>query len=180
MFQIKTFLLFADDTNIVIKGDNLNDLNSIINEELTKLYVWFRANRLSLNVKRTNYIVFHCKQKKYTPNPMNIYINGSLINEVAKTTFLGIIVDNVSSWKYHLDHTCKRISKSFYLIAKASKVMDTKSLFQLYYSFVYSYIQYDIVVWGTANAIILNKIIVLQKKIMRIICGIRGDILLHY
>ena len=105
------FFLFADDTNIVVKCDNLNELNSIINEELTKLYVWFRPNRLSINVKKTNYIVFYSKQKQYTPNPMNIYINGSLINEVVKTKFLGIILDNVLSWKYHLDHICKILAK---------------------------------------------------------------------
>ena len=72
MFQINVFLLFADDTNIFIKGDTLNDLNFIINDELTKLYVWFCANGLSLNVKKTNYIVFHSKEKMYTPNSMNI------------------------------------------------------------------------------------------------------------
>ena len=52
--------------------------------------------------------------------------------------------------------------------------MDTKSLIQLYYSFVYPYIQYSTVfeVWGTTNANNQNKIIVLQKN-MIMICGIR-------
>ena len=97
----------------------------------------------------------------------NYLINGTLINEVVKTKFLGIIVLNTLSWKYQIDHVCNRISKSVYLIAKARKVMDTNCLIQLYYSFVYSYIQYGIVVWGTANANILSKVIVLQKKIVR-------------
>ncbi len=104
---------------------------------------------------------------------MDICINGTLINEVVKTKFLGIIVDNTLSWKYQIDHVCNKISKSFYLIAKARKVLDTNSLIQLYYSFVYSYIQYGTIVWGTANANILNKVIVLQKKIIRMICGLR-------
>ena len=104
---------------------------------------------------------------------MDICINGTLINEVVKTKFLCIIVDNTLSWKYQIDHVCNKISKSFYLIAKARKVLDTNSLIQLYYSFVYSYIQYGTIVWGTANANILNKVIVLQKKIIRMICGLR-------
>ena len=61
------YLLFADDTNIFIKGTDLKDLNNIVNEELKKLYIWFCANRLSLNVKKTNYIVFHSKQKNILP-----------------------------------------------------------------------------------------------------------------
>ena len=69
------YLIFIDDTNIFIKGTDLKDLNNTVNEELKKLYIWFCANRLSLNVKKTNYIVFHSKQKKYTPNSMDIYIN---------------------------------------------------------------------------------------------------------
>ena len=65
----------------------------------------------SLIVKKTDYIVFHSKQNKYTPHAMNIYINGSLINEVVKTKFLGIFMGNALSWKYHLDYIYTKLAK---------------------------------------------------------------------
>ena len=50
------FSLFADDTNIFCCDSDLNKLIRVINAELEKIHIWFSANRLSLNVAKTNYI----------------------------------------------------------------------------------------------------------------------------
>ena len=46
--------MFADDTNIFINGDNLDNLTSVVNTELSTISLWFSANLLSLNIKKTN------------------------------------------------------------------------------------------------------------------------------
>ena len=56
--QILKFVLFADDTNILYSDANLNNLNIVGNIELDKLNTWFIINKLSLNVSKTNYILF--------------------------------------------------------------------------------------------------------------------------
>ena len=53
------FFLFADDTNIYCESDDLLDVEKTVNKELEKLYLWLNVNRLSLNVSKTNYIIFH-------------------------------------------------------------------------------------------------------------------------
>ena len=55
------FILFADDTNLFFSHPDINHLHSTINSELDKLSDWFIANRLSLNIKKTNYIMFGYK-----------------------------------------------------------------------------------------------------------------------
>ena len=50
MFQIIIFILFADDTNIYLSDNNLNNLIEIVNNEVIHLCNWFRANKLSLNI----------------------------------------------------------------------------------------------------------------------------------
>ena len=49
------FIIFADDTNLFVSDKNLVDLVISVNVELQKLSMWFKANKLSLNVKKTNY-----------------------------------------------------------------------------------------------------------------------------
>ena len=169
------FLLFADDTNIFIKGSNLTELSNIVNTELTNVSTWFRANKLSLNVKKTNFMVFHSKFKKYSSNSLNIMLNGHPLEEVNKTKFLGVIIDNTLSWNFHIDHICSKISKNFYLLAKARKIVNTSVLCNLYYSFIFSLLQYGIVVWGSANASMLKKLFVLQKRTVRLISGAKRN-----
>ena len=60
-------LLFADDTNIFLEHRDIKALIEIVNSELVKLADWFSTNRLSLNVSKTNSIIFCSSSKKYNP-----------------------------------------------------------------------------------------------------------------
>ena len=51
-------ILFADDTNIFHTGDDLKEVCETMSHELDKLNRWFRANKLSLNVSKTNFMIF--------------------------------------------------------------------------------------------------------------------------
>ena len=52
------FILFADDTNILCAGYNLLELRDMLNRKLAKLCIWFAVNKLSLNLPKTNYMLF--------------------------------------------------------------------------------------------------------------------------
>ena len=52
------FYLFADDTNILFADKNLKSLELYINQELNKVYDWLTANKLTLNIKKSNFIIF--------------------------------------------------------------------------------------------------------------------------
>lgn len=53
--------MFADDTNIFLSDSNLTDLVNMANAELNKISIWFKLNKLSLNIKKTNFILFSAK-----------------------------------------------------------------------------------------------------------------------
>ena len=57
--KILNFYLFADDTNIYYESSSLDNLERTVNSELNKLFLWLNVNRLSLNIDKTNFIVFH-------------------------------------------------------------------------------------------------------------------------
>ena len=63
--NVFSFHLFADDTSILCEHKNLKKLQDMVNIELSKLSQWLKTNRLSLNVKNTNFVIFKSRQKKY-------------------------------------------------------------------------------------------------------------------
>ena len=103
---------------------------------------------------------------------MKIIINGSEISEVQTTKFLGVIIDNKLSWKPHIDYISTKISKSIGVILRARKVFNKSTLLMLYYSLIYPYLTYCVQVWGSTYDSHKKRLIILQKKIVRIICGV--------
>ena len=83
-------ILFADDTNIFCASDDLTTLINSLNQQLTLINNWFLANKLSLNVSKTNFIIFCPWQRKYSLNNLTVLFNGSVINQVKYTKFLGV------------------------------------------------------------------------------------------
>ena len=68
-------ILYADDTCVVAQGHNLEDLIGTLNTELSSLNEWLLCNKLTLNTKKTYYMVFHRARIKFTN--IDIGINGS-------------------------------------------------------------------------------------------------------
>ena len=52
-------IMYADDTSVLLSGNNLNDLNCLLNKELDLLSIWLNSNKLSLNTQNTFYLLFH-------------------------------------------------------------------------------------------------------------------------
>ena len=67
-------------------------LTNILDAELNKLSIWFRANRLSLNLKKTKFIAFKPSQKRANQT-IQLLINNQKIDQVKEIVFLGVIMD---------------------------------------------------------------------------------------
>ena len=76
-----------------MEHSDIKALIEIENLELVKLADWFSANRLSLNVSKTNCIIFCSNKKKYNPNLINISLNGQHITQIKHTKFFGLYID---------------------------------------------------------------------------------------
>ena len=95
------FINYVDDTNVIFSHSNLTNLVTIVNQELDKCCVWFKANTLSLNVDKTNYIIFKNRHSNRVYNDLNICIDGTNISRVSHTKFLGVILDESLTWSIH-------------------------------------------------------------------------------
>ena len=160
--------MFADDTTFLYTGNNLNTLTNNVNTELIKIYEWLKCNKLSININKTLYIIFSSKNK-IIDDDQQVKINSEPIERVYYTKFLGVFLDSNLNWKKHIEYVSKKISKSIDIFCKARKLLNKPSLVNLYYTFVYPYYIYGIHVWGGTYPTNLQKLVLLQKKAIRII-----------
>ena len=159
--------LFADDTNLFFNGNNQNDIIDTINIELHEISKWLKVNKLSLNVKKTHYMVF--TTRKCMPEQFDIYIDGYSIERVKHTKFLGVFIDDKLNWKKHISYISSKISRGLGIVIKARKLLSLSALKTLYFSFIYPYFTYCNQVWGSACDSHLHPLIILQKRCVRII-----------
>ena len=134
---------------------------------------WFRANRLSLNLSKTNYVLF---------KPRNIKIQGpseeddclltfgsDKIEGKPQVKFLGLWLDESLSWYSQYQHLNSKLSRAVYVLNKVKHFLPYTSMKTLYFSLFHSHLSYGLMLWGT-NLItkFKNNIFKKQKKVIRI------------
>ena len=137
-------IMFADDTNFFFEHSNINTLFKTVNDELIKIKEWFSANKLSLNVGKIKFLLFHKSGKKYRiPYHLPVLkINNRDIERVNTMKFLGVLLDDNLSWKEHMKYFENKIAKNIGLMHRAKSFLDKEYLLALYYSYVHSYLNY--------------------------------------
>ena len=160
------FILFADDTNIFYTGKTSQDVFHVLNCELLILSDWFKLNKLSLNISKTNYMVFkNCKNKF----DGSISIDGVKVQRVNSTKFLGVIIDENLNWCEHIRNVELKVSRQLGILHKSGRVLDSKCLHTLYCSLILPQLSYCCEIWGNNYMSRLGNLVKLQKRAMRII-----------
>ena len=159
------FIMYADDTTIYFDLEDFekDSLEHQINEELKRVNIWLKLNKLTLNATKTKSMVFHRKQKQI--EPLHFSIDGKVIENVSSFNFLGITLDEGLTWKNHIDLIKNKISKTIGVFYRLTKIFPEEILVTLYNSLIASHLNYGILAWGIA-APRLEK---LQKKAIRLI-----------
>ena len=106
------FVLFADYTNMFCSNENVEVLQDTLNRELAKLFVWFSINKLSLNLGKTNYMLFRSRPPDLE---LHLKINNAEIPKVTATKFLGIIIDDRLNWKPQIQSVKSKLSSILYV-----------------------------------------------------------------
>ena len=163
--------MFADDTNFFFEHSNINTLFKTVNDELIKINEWFSANKLSLNVGKTKFSLFHKSGKKYSiPSHLpTLKINNHDIERVNTMKFLGVLLDDNLSWKEHIKYLENKIAKNIGLMYRAKPFLDKESLLALYYSYIHSNLNYANLAWGSTYLTNLKKLRSQQKHAIRIV-----------
>ena len=162
-------ILFADDTSMFMRDRNISSLIDRVNTELQALYQWLAVNKLSLNIDKTNFMIFAGK-KNCSLRDVNIVINGKPIRRVNSTKFLGVYVDEYLNWNKQREVVVSKISKTCGILAKLKYLLPRSTLLLVYNSLLLPYLTYSALIWSNCSSNKLRKILVIQKKSIRHIC----------
>ena len=109
--DVFNMLMYADDTTLYCNIDQ-NVSEEVINNELSKVSQWLAANKLSINVTKTKYMVFHLHKKVVTCP--DLQLNGNKIERVTQFNFLGLILQsNLSCQSYIIES----VKNNWYIIS---------------------------------------------------------------
>ena len=179
------FHLFADDPNLFFTDSSLESLETKMNLE-KNIHNWLCCNKFSLNVDKTNFVISHSPNNK--KNSLNAFPyllktdNNKSIEWKDYVQYLGVFIDSNLKFEEHIHPLSKKISRSIGILAKLRRFLFLDILIGLYYSLIYSFLTYSLIIGGDIYEATLHPIIVSQKKLVRIItfCCNNTQILFHY
>ena len=135
-----------------------------VNLELCKIDHWLRANKLSLNYNKTNFILL--TSRKHNPSSLKVIINNHNISPEDNLKYLGALLDNKSSWKPHVQNAQTQLSRACGILSKHYTTLPVLKV--VYNSLVHPYLNYSILNWGRASNATIQPLIKLQNKAIKI------------
>ena len=148
----------------------MNALYNNMNDDLSNLINWFKANMLSLNIAKTNYLLFPSSQFVNVGEDMKLYADADEIIRNECCTFLGIISDDKLGWLDHTNTINIKLSRYLYILNSVTNMLPNYILRQLYFTTVQPYLTYGIILWGSTYQSYLKRTVILQKKAIICIC----------
>ena len=153
-------ILFADDTTLLQGHKNLKYLKWSMEEDLKHVIDWFRANLLTLNLDKTECILFSASTSN-TQLHIELELGEHKLINTNHVKFLGLWIDQKLQWNKHLNTLVMKLKQNTNLLQMGNKFLNKNSKILVYYAHIYSHIIYGLVVWG--NMIERTMKIKLQK-----------------
>ena len=162
--------MFADDTNLFILDANKENIFETMNEELRKVANWFKSNKLSLNISKTKYSLFHSTRKR--KDILNILPPMDIDNVPVKrefvTKFHRVCLGENISWKHHINIVSRKVCKSIGILYRTRCMLSNSLRKQLCFSSVNCYLNYANIAWVSTNKSKLEALYYYQKHASKI------------
>jgi hypothetical protein len=148
---------------------NLDDFCMLSNRVVSHMSKWFAVHKLAPNLDKTNIIKFITNN--WPQCPLRIGYNDKYIEETIHTKFLGLQTDNHLNWKNHINQLIQKLSGACYAVRSLLHISNADTLKSNYFAYFYSLMKYRIIFRGNSSD--SKKVFTLQKKIVRIMVGIK-------
>ena len=170
--QHSSCILFADDTTIFNIGKDIDQMLMLISQDMSVVTDWFRANKLSLNLNKTNCILFRPKNLDNNVT-YNLTVGNETINMVTDTKFLGLYIDKNLLWTKHINTIRSKLNSGLYAINSVRNLLPVQEKRMLYMSLINCHLIYGLMLWGPMiQASDKKKLIKQQKKAIRAVGGL--------
>ena len=159
---------FADDTNLLIVNSSLKQLRKQLNYDLKCLSMWLKANKISLNVSKTETLVFRHPNKPINFD-LKIKLDGKRIHPSKYVKYLGLLIDPHLNWSHHTKALASKLTRATGMLAKVRHFVHKTTLHNIYHGIFSSLLSFGSQIWGQKNNSHIKRIVKLQDKAIRII-----------
>ena len=136
---------------------------------MTQLNEWFKANKLTLNSDKSNFVIFRSRQNKITNLPVQIKFQTTCIKQSESAKFLGVILDEHLTWNNHITEVCNKLKRYFKIFYFIRNFVNIEQIRTIYYAFIFSRIKYGIPTFGFTDENKLKRLQVLQNKLLKVL-----------
>ena len=163
-----TSTLYADDTTLCSSDYNYSTLISQSNSDLENLENWMKTNRLTLNISKTEMLLF--TNRKFDHLQHRVILGGNSLNYTLNCKFLGVLIDSRLTFSDHIKSISNKISKNCGILYKIRDKLPDQTKLDFYYAFIYPYLTYNVIVWGGTYPQHLQPLIIQHKRVIRTLC----------
>ncbi len=165
--------IYADDTAILVKGKSVDQIDNMLNSEFKKVTNWFNANRLSVNRKKTNVMLFCGSRSKHRNSKLNIRLNADddeeVLDQVPHAKYLGVELDEHLSFENHVNKLCSKVSARTGILWRMRSFISEGLAKELYNSLIHPHFGYADIIYDACNWTCKNKLQVHQNAALRAI-----------
>ena len=155
---------FADDTNVTLSDCSQETLTKGMNHDLRKLSMWLRANKLSLNIEKTELVVFRRQNTKLN-NSFKIQIDGKFPTSSVK--YLGVLLDKHLTWSPQMSHVQMKLNGAIRILSKLRYQASIHVPKTVYDTLFGTHLLYPSQLWGKNKKETQNKFRTLQNKALK-------------
>ena len=138
-------------------------------KDIKHVSIWFKVNKLALNLTKTNYIIFRTRNRRLPTNLPDVYIDNVVISRLQNVKFLGVLINENLDWSNHISSIYKCLARNVGILTKLKFTLPCNVLYMLYNSIVVPHLNYCNYIWGNTYKSHLTKINIIQKKAVRTI-----------
>ena len=161
--------MFADDTNLTLSAKTLTELKLALTPELNNLSRWLKANKLSLNVAKTELMIIGSRQRLSAQcDDVDIRIDYQTIKRVVHTKSLGLTIDAHLSWGEHVEEICKKVSSAIGALKRVRPFISKETAILIYNTLIMPHFDYCSPVWDCLSGYLSDKLQKLQNRAARV------------
>ena len=127
----------------------MDNLQLYLNQDLDNVHNWLRANKLTLNMTKTEFMLIGSRQRLSTlTDSPTITIHDSQVSQVTTAKPLGVTIDNKLDWSSHIDKLTKKVASGIRAIKRIRHLVPQATLHLIYQALIQPHFDYCNIVWG--------------------------------
>ena len=146
--------MYADDTHLTYAGDNADNIQLRLNQDLVNVHNWLRANKLTLNMTKTKFMVIGSRQRLSTLTESPTFaINDFQVSQVTTAKSLGVTVDDRLGWSGHIEKVTKKVTSGIGAIQQMRHLVPQTTLHVhiIYQALIQPHFDHCTIVWGNCG-----------------------------